>query len=253
MTPKNAPGVPMPAGQPLPTVPDDMLDICAQDAGAGVSTDLDDQLLRLVTLVQANSPCADKRSEAFRAGAEPGRYRFHNDLDEFRDSFEAIFCGMQKSWVEWGPTRGSGQFGRHFELPGDTKTQVNQEGGAKRPQLVRSSGNVLMECREFAALVGGRAYLLALHGTGITVARQLQTYFGQLRHPKTNGILPSYAHKYLMTTTTRSNALGHWFVPAFQNIGAVSVAEFNAARELHAIVMRGAYRVETPAIAEEAA
>jgi hypothetical protein len=125
---------------------------------------------------------------------------------------------------------------------------VNQED-AKRPLWVLPNGNQLQETREFYLLVDGRPYVLPFHGTGHTTARKWQTYMAQLRHPKTGGVLPSYAFKYLLRTTTQSNSKGHhWFGVTFENCGPVSMVEYKAARELHAVIQRGAYRVEMPAI-----
>jgi hypothetical protein len=40
----------------------------------------------------------------------------------------------------------------------------------------------------------------------------------QFRHPKTGGLLPSFARKYLLTTVPASNALGHWFTLKFTDL-----------------------------------
>jgi hypothetical protein len=71
-----------------------------------------------------------------------------------------------------------------------------------------------------------------------------QTHFGQFLHPKTGKPLPSFARKYLLTTTPDSNDLGRWFAIRFVDKGWVSPAEYEAARALREVVARGAYRVE---------
>ena len=121
---------PPPTVQPSLTVPDDMLEITAQDAGLGVSENPADQILPLVTVTQGNTTVTDKRSPDYRLGAEPGSFWFRNDLIEFRDGvfgFEAIPIEMQTIWIEWGPTRGSGQYGRHSERPVDAELRLSQE------------------------------------------------------------------------------------------------------------------------------
>ena len=207
--------------------------------------------------MQSNSSITDKRSPDYRPGCEPGAFWFRNDLIEIRDGvigFECIPCGMQTVWLEWAPLRGGGLLGRHLEQPTDVELRANPEGGSKRPLLVRrGSNNVLQQAREFYILVDGKPYVLPFHGTGHTTAKRWQTYFNQLRHPRTGGILPSYAHKYLLTTVAQSNALGRWFGVHFEDRGAVTLAEYQAARELHAIISRGAFRVDMPAIAQDAA
>ena len=57
-------------------------------------------------------------------------------------------------------------------------------------------------------------------------------------------VLASHARKYKLTTKAKSNAWGRWFGVKFQDLGYVSKAEYDLARELHKIAERGAYRVE---------
>ena len=118
----------------------------------------------------------------------------------------------------------------------------------------RGSGNVLQETREFFIMTpDGKPYLFPFHGTGHTTARRWQTYFKQFRHPQTGKVMASFSRKYLLTTVAQSNRLGHWFGVQFTDRGWVSQSEYDAAKALHAIVARGAYRVEMPAIAQEVA
>ena len=237
------------SGEASPVVPDDLLDVTARDAGLGVSTDPADQILPLITVLQNNSPVVDKRSADHIAGAEAGCFRFRGDLIEIRDGvagFTCIPCAMRIVWLEWGPARGSGLFGRHPKRPDDV--DVRQEDGAKWPLLVRrGSGNVLQETREFYILVDGKPYVLSFHGTGHTTARKWQSHFHQFRHPKTGGLLPAYARKYRITTVAQSNASGRWFAVKFEDLGWVSKAEYEAGRGLHEVIARGTYRVELSA------
>jgi hypothetical protein len=248
---KNAPGVPAPAGQALPTVPDDMLDITAQDARLGVSDDPADRLLRLITALNHNSTVVIPRSPDYQIGAEAGKLWVHNDLNPFRESLTAIPVDMWMGFIEWGPTRGSGgPYGRHPQLPSDTEVRKNPENN-KRPLLVRrDSGNVLEEVREFYLLVDGEPSVLPFRGSGHSTAKRWQMHFRQLRHPRTGDILPCYAHKYQLTTKAQSNNFGSWYGVEWADHGPVSMPEYIAARELHAIIKRGAYRVEMPAAIE---
>jgi hypothetical protein len=125
--PKKAAVVPLP-GAPTPSVPDELLDVTAQDAGLGVSRDPADLILPLITVLQQNSPQCEKRDPAYINGAEPSCFWFRNDLIPIRDGvagFICIPCDMDTVWLEWGPTRGSGLLGRHLEQPTDVEVRDN--------------------------------------------------------------------------------------------------------------------------------
>ena len=246
--PENTAMQPLPDGQPLATVPDDLLGLTAQDAGLG--TDPADQLMPLITTVQSNTPIAEKRSAEYRVGAEPGSFWFRNDLIEFRDGvagFVAIPIEMQTVWIEWGPTRGSGRHGRHPERPNDAELRTSLEDSAKSQWVRRSNSNVVVETREFFIMTpDAKPYLMPFTGAGHTTAKRWQTYFQQFRHPRTGGVMPAYSRKYLLTTVPQADKKGHhWFGVRFQDRGWVSRTEYDAARALHAVVVRGAYRLET--------
>jgi hypothetical protein len=243
--PNNATAMVPLSGEASPVVPDDLLDVTARDAGLGVSTDPADQILPLITVLQTNSPAVDKRSPDYIDRAEPGCFRFRGDLIEIRDGvagFTCIPCAMQSVWLEWGPNRGSGLFGRHLKEPDDV--EVREEDGLR---VRRGSGNVLQHVREFYILVDGKPHVLSFHGTGHITARKWQSHFHQFRHPKTGGLLPAYARKYRITTVARSNASGRWFAVKFEDRGWVSKAEYEAGPALHEVIARGTYRVELSA------
>jgi hypothetical protein len=134
------------SGEASPVVPDDLLDVTARDAGLGVSTDPADQILPLITVLQNNSAAVDRRSPGYINGAEAGCFWFRNALVPIRDGiagFVCIPCGMESVYVEWGPTRGSGLFGRHLQPPADAEMRTVEDGGRRRKLMVRrDSGNV---------------------------------------------------------------------------------------------------------------
>ncbi len=247
--PKNAPGVPAPANQAFPVLPDDMLEIAAQDAGLGISTDPADQILPRISVGQPTTPAVMKNSADYIADAVPGCFLFHNDLIPVRDGvvgFVCIPCDMQTAWLEFGPTRGGGFFGHYLQRPADAVQRPNQEGGPRRPQWVRENGNQLQQVREFIVLVEPalKPYLLPFHGTGHTTARKWQTHMAQFLHPQTGGTLPAYSRKYRLFTKPESNSLGHWYGIQFEDRGWVSKPEYDRARELHKVIARGAYRID---------
>jgi hypothetical protein len=222
-------------------------EVTAEDAGAGVSGNVADLLLPIIITLQGNHAIVEKRSPSYIEGAEPGAFWFRNDIVPIRDGeigFDCIPLKMETVWIEWGPTRGSGLFGRHAERPADAEQRISYEEGREKLQWVRrGTGNVLQECREFFISVDGQLYLLPLHGTGHTVAKRWQTHMTQLKHPN-GGVMPAFSHRYHLSTVAQSNSFGHWFNVKFEDRGEVTVPEYLAARELYATVMRGAFRLD---------
>jgi hypothetical protein len=203
-------------------------------------------LLSLITVLQSNSPICDKRSPSHIAGAEPGNFWFRNDLIPILDGLTGFICtpcGLVHEWLEWGPTLGSGLFGRHLQPPADVISRKNEDG--RMVMVRRDSGNALQDVREFLVLVNGKPYIFSMHGTAHTVARQWVSFMDQVRHPQTNKPMPVCSQRYLVTTIARSSAKGSWFVPKVEFRGFVaSRAEYDTAKEFAEIVKRGTYRID---------
>jgi hypothetical protein len=134
---------------------------------------------------------------------------------------------------EWLPSR-QGWAGRHDKLPDDVCALDLEENGARRKRLIRPNKNVIEEAREFALWVEGSPYLLACHGTGHTFAREWLTYMLRFEHPRTGHIMAPFARSYRLTTMAKANGLGRWFGLRHQDLGWVSKADYDAAKEFHA-------------------
>jgi hypothetical protein len=231
----------------LPDVPDDLLEITKADARLGASDDPADRLLPLITVLQTNSPICDKRSPNHIAGAEPGNFWFRNDLIPIRDGLTGFICtpcGMQRVWLEWGPTRGSGLFGRHPQQPENVTMRPSEDGG--RTVMARvDNGNVIVETREVYLIVDGKPYAFSAHGSAHTPMRQWQSLMDQITHPQTGKAMPTCAMRFQIATIARSNARGNWFIPKVDFRGFVQTrAEYDTAKQFAEIVKRGTYRVE---------
>jgi len=235
------------------TLPAELLDEMAADAGRGVSTKTEDQLIPLIYILQTNSPICDKRGPDYHDGAEPGYFYLRGAIDPIREGdigIVAIPCEMQRVWLEFLPGR-QGLVDRHAQKPADVKTTVQEEGGRRKQILVRANGNTIQDTREFAVLVDGRPYILPCWGTRHTFAREWQSWFQQFKHPQTGKVMASFSRKYCLTTVPESNALGRWWGLKFTDLGWVSKDEYDAARALNAIVGSGAHRVEIDAAARQ--
>jgi hypothetical protein len=235
-----------PTNQPMPA---ELLDQSAQDAGRGVSSRPEDQLIPLIYVLQNGSPACDRRAATFIEGAEPGHFMLRGAVEPIRDGrtgIIAIPCNMVRCWLEWLPGR-QGLVGRHNKPPGDIEIKTIRDGGYERQSLVRSTNNNLVQdTREFYLLVDGAPYMLPCYGSRHTFAREWQTFFQNFRPPRTPDVMPSFARKYRLHTVPAANAMGHWFTVKFEDRGYVSTAEYTEARALNDIVERGAQRAELP-------
>jgi hypothetical protein len=205
----NATQAPAVALKHQPQIPAALLDQAERDAGRGVSHRPEDSILPLIYVEQTGSPHVDKRSPDYIEGDAPGNFRLSNAPNPIRngvEGIEVIPCEMRRVFIEWRPNR-QGFVAEHAEMPADAVPKIIFDGdGKQREKLVRSSGNILEETRQFYLLLDGMPYVLPCAGTKNTFAKKWNDYFKQLRHPKTGGGLPSYIHKYRCPIAT------HWAI-----------------------------------------
>jgi hypothetical protein len=194
-------------------------------------------------VLQAGSPVCDARGPNYLEGAQPGHFWLRGALHPIRDGEKGILlvhCGMVHTNIEWLINRG-GYVARLDHMPDDA-TQTLDEQGRKR--FIRKNGNVVEEVREICVLLSEdmQPYVLPCTGSKHQFAREWNTHLKQVKHPETGRILPSCAHRYLLTTRPRKNALGAWFIPHFEDVGFASIAEIEAGLALIDLVEQGARR-----------
>jgi hypothetical protein len=230
-------------------LPAELLGLAKQDAGKGISFKSEDNEFPLVYVLQTGSPVCNKRSLEYLSGAEAGHFWFRNALDPIRSGIEGIDvipCWMEHKHLEFRPNRG-GYVTEHDHEPADAvwKT-VHDDDGRSREVLVRANGNVIEHARQFFLLVDGVPYVLSCKSTQHKFARRWNSYFKQLRHPETGDALPSYIHRYRLTTAPDKNEKGDWFGLRFADLGPVTVPEYMAGKQLNQIVESGAARAAAP-------
>jgi hypothetical protein len=235
----------------LHDLPAELRDVTRRDAGQGVSNKTEDNLLPLVYTLQNGSPICDKRSENYIDGAEPGHFWLRNALDPIRSGIEGITvipCAMRRTWLRFRENRGGFMGIAYDEQPANAVERIIQGDSGPRKALVLPDDNsVLVDTREFYVLLDGLPYVLPCKSTQHTFARKWNSYFQQLRHPETGECLPSWIHKYKLTTLSESDGEGHrWFGMKFTDIGPVNLAEYQAAKKFHDFVKSGAARVAPP-------
>lgn len=196
-----------------------------QDAGRGVSTAAEDNIIPLIYILQAQSPQALKQKPEFIKGAEAGmiwpRGTKHL-IDGENDGLPVIPVAFRKWWMEWGAERGDGLFGRHeYDAAGADKgrpSDATWHEDPKKPgqgQWVRDNGHILVETREHAVLaqVNGNwtGAVVSMQSTNHTCSRMWMGLMKDKRIPDTEDRAPSYAYVYCLKTVAKSNDDGDWY------------------------------------------
>lgn len=235
-------------------VPDFLKDQVSRDAGQGVSTDREDNLVPLIYVLQSNSPQVDSNTQAYLEGAKPGTIWLRNYSSPLVDGAEGILfqpCYFSKDWVEWVlRSAGGGFVGRHEEKPPDAVEKPDPQNPKKMRWLL-PNGNEVKETRYHAGYVvtkdGAVPFVIPLSSSGHTVSRNWMFTMMSKRTPDEK-IVPSYACLYRLKTRQRSNAQGKWYVLDVTDAGYVTTAEdYARGKSLHDAFVSG----EKTAAAEE--
>lgn len=257
-------------------LPAELQDQMGRDAGRGVSTAAEDNIIPLIYILQSNSPQVLKNNSAFIKGASASDIWLRNASPEIVQGDQGILfqpCYFYKEVVEWRPRENSGGFvGRHAAMPENASKYIDP----KNPQRVlwrTPDGNDLVETRYHAGLVYGgdfglkdypdliMPYILTFSGTGHTVSRQWMSLMGQFTVGAERRIAPSYARRYRLTTVGKSNSKGDWFAFKVDDSGWVPSTDiYNMGRDIYERFTTGQLKAEAPegtgddeAVAEDAA
>jgi hypothetical protein len=201
-----------------PVVPDDLDQMLAEDEGLGVSHDPSDQSQRLIRKLEPGSPACIPNDPARIPGAEPGMFLVLGEVHE--DLKGVLLCGIAHYYVEWLPGR-QGFVTRHADLPTDVDISIERGVRGARKRIVRESGNIIQDTKYCYVLFKGEPFVLPLTGTGHQFARDWRTYAHKLKHPRTGGLLPIFAHRYRLYTVGNSVGQYHWHSIKFEDQGSM--------------------------------
>jgi hypothetical protein len=201
-------------------------------SGFGVSSDAEDSIMPLLTVLQAGSPQVNSRNDRDHIiGAEPGCFWLRNSAVPIRDGAKGIVgipLMINRVYVEWKPNR-AGFVARHDYMPNDA--ELIDGGDRFYPRITRKNGNIIEETRQVFLLVGDEPCVLPCTGTKHQFAKELNQNFKLYR--EANGkILPPFVRKYLFTTVPEKNSLGNWFGIRFQDLDFTTAEECQAALSL---------------------
>jgi hypothetical protein len=233
------------------TLPAELWDVTTADVSLGASPSAADILFPWRTVLQSNSPQCERRSPDYVEGAAAGHFYERTRLDPVIDGatgFDGFVTGSKHGYLEWpAGERTRTLLGRHDTKPADATEQLIQHEGRQKRVLTRPGGSIIEEVRElFLSLPGGDFCGLSFHGAGHTDCRELLTLLMQIRHPRTNLPLPSFATKIHFFTGIRKNALGSWYRVRFQPVGFATFDEYQEAKKLAELVKRGVARGASP-------
>ncbi len=225
----------------------------AADAGKGVSDSMDDSLVPLVVVLQAQSPQAIKQKPEYLKGAEAGSIWMKNApqpvvAGEVGILFQPI--SFYKNVVEWIPKNkdgsGGGYVGEHAAMPADAKEVVDKDDGSK--SMMSPRGTEYVETRNHAGVIytaDGQAfpYLIPLSSSGHSVSRQLMF---MMKNKTVDGHkVPSFACLYRLKTILRTKGQHNWFVLDPHEGGEdgsvlwATEEQYDAGASLHAAFERG--------------
>lgn len=215
-----------------------LLKMMQEDKGKGVSTDVSDNIVPLVYILQANSPGLDRQNKDVFLGKEAkagdiwlrGTKMFAAaDPEEDEPGMTGVPCYFSKVWIEWRPDRG-GFVARHAQRPKDAKLQSEKrdEGDGTRDVWRLPGGNSVQETREYVFMVTEfageplakpRPYVIPMTSTNHTPGREWMSLINEQVIPGSNDAAPIYAFEYRIRTKHRVDGDNSWYVYSITDAG----------------------------------
>lgn len=221
------------------------------DAGKGVSSLAEDNLVPLIYIGQAMSPWCNDRKPDYITGARPGCLLLRGYSEPVIDGEEGFLfqpCFFYKDIVEWVPNRG-GYVGRHETWPEDTEDYPNPKNPNSILKRRKSNGNDLVETRYhagFVVLEDGVAlpYVIPFSSTGHTTSRQWM--FNMNSKQVAGSVAPSFACFYRVTTKMKSKGNDSWFALDIKDAGWVDTEAYERGEKLHNAFASGEKKADAP-------
>jgi hypothetical protein len=197
----------------------DMMNEMSGDAGRGVSTAANDNIVPLIYVLQSQSPQALRQKTEFIPGAQAGMFwmRGTKEVVDGEEGLPVVIVHLNVVWVEWRPNRG-GLVGRHASKPANAVQKALDAQKPDRLSWVLPNGNVVVETREHAIIRvdTGDAYVIPLSGSNHGAARQLMTSINRKKIPGTDLKAAVYGYQWRMKTIAKTNDDGDWFGIMFE-------------------------------------
>lgn len=242
-------------------LPAEMMEQFELDAGQGVSTATEDNLVPFVAVLQSNSPQVIPRNPKQIDGASAGDILI-TSLNRYwkgESGIEFQACAFDQDYVEWRlRDNGGGFVGRHPRMPENAKEKPDP----KNPQRVlwlMPSGTQIVHTRYHYGFIlnpqdaqgegsplGLMQAVISLSSTGHTFSRTWMTQMNGLRLPSGKAV-PSRARKYRLVTDPKSNQAGDWFGWKVSDLGWITDAEqYDRGTALFQAIRDGSVRAAVP-------
>lgn len=207
------------------------------EAGSGISTAAEDNLVPQMYILQAQSPQVLKRNPAYIEGAEAGMIWLRNVPNPLVPGEEGIDfqpCWFERNVVEWVPrNQGGGFVARHQFLDSehgdDAFRKLCERMGAhevpdpendQRMRWVLENGHELVDTRYHMGYVyrhnlAPQPFVIPLKGTGHTFSRRWTSGMKGVVARNSEGrmfVLASWGQLWRITTRFNSRASGDWFM-----------------------------------------
>jgi hypothetical protein len=255
-------------------IPTDLLEELIADAGAGLSTSADDNIVPFIVLLQDMSPEIKKRDPNYVDGAEPGMYMDRATKKLWagdaamaertgKPQLEFQHCYFNREIVEWVPRNDGGGFVARHPLQGTVEDTMKRIGGrqitdpqdpGKKIWKTADGLHDLIDTRyHFGNVVGENTVkpaVLAFSSTGHTASRQWMTTMNDFKMTNpANGQLftpAAWTRKYIVGSKPRENNKGSFFVATVADGGLIRDAGVRAAgKALHDSAKTGAITAST--------
>ena len=217
-------------------LPADMLEKMELDAGKGVSTAAEDNLVPMIAILQDKSPQVVKKDPKYIEGCESGMIWLKGATTEFVPGEEGILvqsCFFYRNFVEWVPReKGGGWIGVMDKVPAEAKEVVDPTNKNKI-KWVMPNGNEIIDTRYHVVRVimddGSRPqYVIPFSSTGHTVSRGWMTMMNSFKL-KSGKPAPSYARLYRLKLKYKVKNNNSWWMFEPKDEGWVgSVEEYEA-------------------------
>lgn len=237
-----------------------------RDAGRGVSTSADDNVVPIIRLLQDMSPQVKKNNPAYIKGAEPGDiWLKDNPLGPVlvKGSVGFLFqpCAFSKDVVEWRPRDGGGGYVRRWDnLPSDAVAHVDEKTG--RAFYTRPNGNELVDTRYHPGFVvnekTGEAspWVLPMKGSNHAVSRSWMPLMTSKRGPK-GKIAPVWTTFWRIKSKSKVNAAGQdFFIYDVEEVREIDLdspegeIEYDRGEAMNTVFKAGAKEIEIEVINE---
>lgn len=216
------------------------------DAGKGVSTRAEDNLIPMMRILQSLSPQVLKQKAEYIKGAEAGNIFVRGLPEPVINGDEGVFfqpCHFTKKWVEWIPRdQGGGIVERYDEKLEEAELYEDPKTGRKTWML--PNGHELVETRYHTGILHfgdeRMSVVIPLSSTGHSFSKAWMLAMNMKKTPGGRKA-PAWAFLYQLITVPQSNAKGDWFTFSFKDAGMVpSEEDYEAGKSLFAAVDTGA-------------